>query len=433
MKGVIRSDANVADTADASYPTVHQPYLLLSNIRCTAGPDGALLTDRLWAKDLVEHLVYLDDFTLVAPLGPPPPGSDLVPLPRPRGGCRFQFVALPAAGSRPRAVLQLPAVLRQVWAEVGRADAVHVGVGGWPYPLGWVGSPFARLRGKYLVSVVESADWRAPAGRAGRRSLQARLVGAAYEVIGRACVRAADLALFTQSAYRTEMLGGEWRRGHVIHASWIDPADLRDGSLAIADWSARSADLDRPPRLLFAGRLTPDKGVRVLLDAVRLLVRRGVPVRLDLLGAGELAEECRRAEADIGGGVVRILGTLPYGKPFLEVVAAADLVVVPSLGDEQPRIVYDAFSQAVPVLASDTGGLRDCVRHGGNGLLVPPGDPAALADAIAGLVSDREQLERLGTEALSTARKLTHREMHRRRWVLLDAALGTPRGAATPS
>jgi glycosyltransferase involved in cell wall biosynthesis len=133
-------------------------------------------------------------------------------------------------------------------------------------------------------------------------------------------------------------------------------------------------------------------------------------------------------------------GLLPYGPPFFAMLREQDALLVPSLTDEQPRIVFDAFSQAVPVIAADTTGLRECVTEGKNGRFVPPGNAEALADAIAGASADRESLRTLGISSLDVARNLTHAQMHARRAEAIETALRekqgrqskpTPQGAAT--
>jgi glycosyltransferase involved in cell wall biosynthesis len=106
-------------------------------------------------------------------------------------------------------------------------------------------------------------------------------------------------------------------------------------------------------------------------------------------------------------------------------------VAVPSLSDEQPRVVFDCFSQAVPVVASDTPGLVQCVTHGRDGLVVPAGDAEALAGAIARASADRPSLRDLGVAALDTARGLTHDQMHARRTEIILAA--RRRGAESPA
>ena len=136
-----------------------------------------------------------------------------------------------------------------------------------------------------------------------------------------------------------------------------------------------------------------------------------------------IGPECMITPEDGGSAVVatevELLGTVPYGQPLLELLRRYDAVVVPSLSDEQPRIVFDAFSQGVPILGSDTAGLRSCVENGETGLLTTPGDVDALAGVLRYALAHREELARLGMASLTVARSMTHQEMHRKRAVLL--------------
>jgi glycosyltransferase involved in cell wall biosynthesis len=113
---------------------------------------------------------------------------------------------------------------------------------------------------------------------------------------------------------------------------------------------------------------------------------------------------------------------VPYGRPFLDLLRGYDAVLLPSLSDEQPRLLFDAFSQAVPVIGSATGGLRDLVEPGQSGRLLPAGNASALADAMIEASANRAELRAMGVAALAKARGQTHRAMHRKRHeILLDA------------
>ena len=102
-----------------------------------------------------------------------------------------------------------------------------------------------------------------------------------------------------------------------------------------------------------------------------------------------------------------------------------DAVLVPSVPDEQPRIAYDALSQAVPVLGSATGGISQVVESGVSGRLSPPNDVAALVESILWAGRHREELREMGLRGLASVRKATHQEMHRTRHKLLVQALGS--------
>jgi glycosyltransferase involved in cell wall biosynthesis len=405
-------------------PTIDLPYLLAVNIPCFIRADGRRVVDQLWHKDLIEHLRYLPHLTLASPLSNDPPPEGAVELPDSEGRPRLHHVDLRNPRSFFNALLGLPIDLSRLWKAVGRTQIVHSGVAGWPIPVGWLLVPIARLRRRYLVLIVESAPWRIPPGDLGYASLLRRLHAAVSERLARYCVKAADLALFTHTQYRDSLLKPDPGHGHVISASWIDESVIISDDEAARLWQTRLSAQSQPLKLVFVGRITAAKGIPVLLEAMRLLDGQSVRVDLEIFGAGDLQKDCEQLAASLHGPVTtRMRGTLLYGQSFFQALHLYHALVVPSLSDEQPRIVYDAMSQALPPIASATAGLRECVAHESNGLLVPPGDPKALAAVIRQVASEPDQLRRLGMAGLSLARGLTHQEMHRRRAFILREEL----------
>ena len=175
-----------------SFP-VRTPYLLALNIPLKRH-DGAFHADPSWAKDLLAHLDSIERLTLFCPVVDAAPDGDvLVSHPR------LRIVPFEARG-RLRFLLALPTTLARLWREVGQAGLVHTGVAGWPWPIGWPASLFARVRGKPLVIVVESSFWRLAAGE--RAGLRRRIGAWLWERIARACLASADYAAFTQPDYR---------------------------------------------------------------------------------------------------------------------------------------------------------------------------------------------------------------------------------------
>ena len=215
-------------------------------------------------------------------------------------------------------------------------------------------------------------------------------------------------------------------QGHILSASWIDASDVLTERQARDAWRTKQDNTSRPLRLVFVGRLTSAKGVSVLLDAVRSVCQEGLPLELDIFGAGDLEPACRRAAAQSDGSI-RLRGTTPYGPEFLAAIREHDAIVVPTLGDEQPRIIYDAFSQALAVLASDTPGNRECIREAVNGLIFRVGDPAALAECLRQVFRNRTLLARLGMAGLVSAGAYTHEVMHRRRFELISQTIARTR------
>jgi glycosyltransferase involved in cell wall biosynthesis len=132
-----------------------------------------------------------------------------------------------------------------------------------------------------------------------------------------------------------------------------------------------------PPEILYAGRLSPEKGVRELVAAAD-----GLP--LVVAGDGPLRDEVPGA-----------LGFLPHDE-LEQRYARAAVVACPSHREGFGVVCAEAMAHGRAVVAGDVGGLRDLVVHEGTGLLVPPGDVAALREALSRLLGDSDLRRRFG-------------------------------------
>jgi len=139
------------------------------------------------------------------------------------------------------------------------------------------------------------------------------------------------------------------------------------------------------PLLAFAGRLTAPKALGVALEAVAQLP----DVELQLAGEGDerLALEARARHLGLDGRV-RFLGSLPRDE-VLALFHRADAVVLSSAWENFPHTLVEALAVGTPAIATSVGGVPEIVTDGENGLLVPAGDPAALAGAIRRFLDDR--------------------------------------------
>jgi len=152
-----------------------------------------------------------------------------------------------------------------------------------------------------------------------------------------------------------------------------------------------------PLRLAFLGRLYPDKGLHVLVEA--LLKLPALPVKLDIYGVvQERASELYKAnlvKRAAGDSRISFLPPLPQ-EDVVARLAEYDALAVPSQWMETaPLVVFDAFAASIPVIGADRGGIAELVEHERNGLLVEPSSVAAWAAAIDKLARDRELLRRL--------------------------------------
>ena len=162
-----------------------------------------------------------------------------------------------------------------------------------------------------------------------------------------------------------------------------------------AEFAGPRTDPD-PPRLLFAGRHEPQKGLDVLLDAVAILRRdRGAGFRVLIAGQGSQTPALRERSHAFGlDGVVSFGGALPRGD-LVRAYREATALVLPSRFEGFPIAILEAWAAGLPVIATPVGGIPDLCGPE-NAVLVPPEDPRSLATAIATLLDDSALRRRLG-------------------------------------
>jgi glycosyltransferase involved in cell wall biosynthesis len=222
--------------------------------------------------------------------------------------------------------------------------------------------------------------------------------GAVYGVLERIVARRADAVACVSGdlAARMRRLGAA---GAGLAAVPAPPAE-RPGSQAVAAARAGIAGAGEP-LVVAVGRLAPQKGFATLLAAAaRWQSRDPCPV-IGLAGTGPL-DQVLRAEADAGGIRMRFLG---HREDVPALLAAADVVVVPSLWEGQPLIVQEALRAGRPLVASRVGGIPDLTGRDG-AVLVPPGDAAALANAVLSVLDDPALAAKLGAAARARAAAL---------------------------
>lgn len=260
-----------------------------------------------------------------------------------------------------------------------RVDVVHAHAFG-HFPL-WAGRLAQGLRGLPLVVTPHSDPGRGtPASRLWSRS------------VAWATVRGADrtIALSRLEAAWLVHLGVRPERISVI------PAGIDVGEFETLPPRTPRSD---GPVVLFVGRLDPaQKGLEPLVRAMALLPAN-LNACLRLVGEdwGGLVRTLSLARTLGIGHRVTALGALSRGE-LLREYASADLFVLPSLFDSFPVVVIEAMAARLPVVATRVGGVPEMVDEGRSGLLVPPGDSAALSEAIRDALSDSALRTRWGEE-----------------------------------
>ncbi|MCF8048523.1 MAG: glycosyltransferase family 4 protein [Desulfarculaceae bacterium] len=159
---------------------------------------------------------------------------------------------------------------------------------------------------------------------------------------------------------------------------------------------SRAMPQGRPFRLLFFGRILAYKGLGLLVDAVRLLRRDFSEVELIVAGQGNLGSRNQAALRELGAKVVN--RWLEAGE-VAQIIEEGDLLVAPYTSASQSGVVLLAYAHALPVVATQVGGLQEQVIPGENGLLSGQPDAASLARAIAKVMTDPELYARLSAGA----------------------------------
>ena len=157
------------------------------------------------------------------------------------------------------------------------------------------------------------------------------------------------------------------------------------------------------------GRLVAFKGFSVLLEAAALLKDKRRRFKVMIVGRGPENENLERQIATLGIKEVVIMpGFVPDIAPYF---ALSDVFVVPSIREPFGLIVLQAMAAGCPVIGANAGGIPEIIYDGVTGILVPPKDASALADAIDKLLDDANQRQRLADAAKQDLRKRFSIEM----------------------
>lgn len=145
------------------------------------------------------------------------------------------------------------------------------------------------------------------------------------------------------------------------------------------------------------GWLTPIKGHQYLVEAIAKLKPQHPTLQCLIIGSGPLQEELMKLAADLGvADAVHFLG---FTQDVPACLAAMDFFVLPSLNEGMGRALIEAMAAGLPVVASNVGGIPAVVQEGYTGILIPPGNSAALAEALERYLQSPELAKRMGAAA----------------------------------
>jgi glycosyltransferase involved in cell wall biosynthesis len=273
-------------------------------------------------------------------------------------------------------------------ARAGNFDVVHAF---WPIPHGIFGVQARKSSRAALVSTFFSAElmWRGTARRI-------------FTPILKQIVESSD-AVTVISTYTGQRL-----REYVANVSTVM---IPFGAAAASHAPSAPAPV-RSSRdsfeLLFVGRLVKRKGVDVLLRATKLLASDS-RLNVRIVGGGPELADLRRLSAELGVENRVAFDGVVSSSRIDELFRKCDALVLPAIvtesGDTEGLgvVLIEAMGYGKPVIASSAGGIVDIVKADDTGLLVPPGDPASLADAITWAMDHPEELEQIARRGTAFA------------------------------
>jgi glycosyltransferase involved in cell wall biosynthesis len=312
-----------------------------------------------------------------------PPGVELVELPY-YASLRHLLQLARAAGG----------TITRTWRGLGQVDAIWV----WgPHPVGYAVVFLALLRGRRVMLGVRQDTPRYFRSRMpGRRWAPALTVVWAMDFGWR----------LLAGRLRTTVVGAELARRYPRRETVLPVTVtlIRHSDLARAP---READWSGEIRLLTVGRLEQEKNPLLVVDLLGELQRRR-PGRFLLVWAGEgrLEEAVRERAAERGvADRLELLGYVGFGPELLDVYNGTDAFVHVSLTEGVPQVLVEAMASALPVVATDVGGVAAAV--GEAALLVPPSDLEAVTAAVLRLADDPDLRRTLAEQGLARAATLT--------------------------
>lgn len=148
--------------------------------------------------------------------------------------------------------------------------------------------------------------------------------------------------------------------------------------------------------------MRPEKGVRYLVEACRILKDKGLNFRCTIVGGGRDFDNIKKLIAALGlEDVVSLTGAL-FHRDIIELYKTTDIFVLPSLSEGIPVVIMEAMAMKLPVVSTNITGIPEIVGDGENGFLAEPKDPVALSEKIEYLINHPEKREDVGTKGRKT-------------------------------
>lgn len=408
---------------------ITQKYTLYCELPFVKNQHGRLFCDVLWAKDLKLHFNYINNFSICCPVLHVQHTSDIPAIEKIMG---TDLASLEDISAFPFSNIfelnychrwagfiknLLPNFLK-VRKTIQQTEIAHSGAAGWPFPTSFYLILLKLFYSFKWVMVIESSFFLMHKGE--RFSIRRFLSHYIYGFLVPICVKMAQARIFTHTEYWKQFCNSN-KDVLISPATWLDDAFF----LTDAEVNQKKAAADtQPVKMIFAGRLYEYKGIKVLFRAIDILQQKNIALRIDLMGSGDMEAACKVFASHSHGSVnVSFIQPVSYGFPFFKLLREYEVMLVPSLKEEQPRIIFDAYSQAMCVIGSNTSGITELCKHKENALICKLGSAEDLAETIIFASQNKQQLIEMGVNGLNSVKSKTHQKMHLDRELFLKKTL----------
>jgi glycosyltransferase involved in cell wall biosynthesis len=376
---------------------------------------GKYLTDVLWYWDIKANMRFLRDFgklSVVAPMSSPNVIRNPATFER-QDFDMLELHQLPYFLTIKDFLRSLPRLVHEISKQVSNSDIVHSNSTFFP-PVGVLALAFALFKNKKRLFVMDTdfvEDLKIEILREKKTGRKIFLIAARIlnSVLLNLCIASSNFTLVIGGALQKRH--GHWKRVAKIDVPWVRDCDI----LSTQKLKKRLEDVSNKDRLkvLYASSLTFKKGILTAIKSFEILRQRNIPVTLTIFGEGPLKnivqEIIRNKRLN---DYISYAAYVPYGSHFYRTLRQYDVIVIPNLGDEQPRILFDAWANGVAVIASDTEVFRDVVSNGLNARLFSVGNPTELAETIEEVSGNKKLLRELIQNGVETSKKYTQEKAY---------------------
>lgn len=334
--------------------------------------DGQVYADRAFALFLAGLASRFERFVILGRLDGKPALARY-----PLGEAEFVGLPFYETLSEPlTAIRAMPGALRRFWQTLDGVDAVWL-FG--PHPIAIPFVVLAKLRRKRVVLGIRQD---LPAMIASRHARRPLLRAAAFLLEGSFRVITRFIPVIVVGPHIAE------RYGHASALLEIAVSLVTEDDL-VAPQEAAGRRYEQPLTLLSVGRLDPEKNPLLLADTLALLRERGGDWRLQVCGEGPMRDAlAERLEALGLSDYTELEGYVPLRPDLLARYRQSHALLHISWTEGLPQVLVEAAASALPIVATDVGGIREALGEGA--VLIPPGDAVAAADAVEAITRDPE-------------------------------------------